>query len=162
MRWIVQLALAAVIGGIISAGVTHSLLREPEAAPPPAALVDSNYALESCRSAGSLQIPGERPTLLAAYDTTADEYAAWSLDVRPGEPSGVNNFVREKLKLDPSTALTVCYFEADEPFAVDIATPHRARVLVDQYGGAFTDTIGSRTSLKLTRPGDGPFHTEPR
>ena len=155
-----QLALAAVIGAVVSAGATYSLLREPAPSLPPEELIDSDYALELCRSAAYGQIPGERPTLLAAYEITAGEYAAWALDVRPGEPSAVNNFVREKLERSPTTPLTVCYFETGEPFTIDVPTPHRARVLVDQYGGAFTDTMGS-TSLKVTRPGDGPFHADP-
>lgn len=138
------------------------LLREPAPSLPPAELIDSDYALESCRTAGALQIPGDRPALLAAYESTAGEYAAWALDVRPGEPSAVNNFVQEKLERSPATPLTVCYFETDEPFTIDLPTPHRARVLVDQHGGAFTDTMGSRTSLNVRRPGDGPFHPEPR
>ena len=162
MRGTLQLALAAVIGAVLSAGVTYSLLREPAPSLPAAELIDSDFALELCRSAGSVQMPGDRPRLLAAYDTTASEYAAWSLDVRAGEPSAVNNFVQEQLDQSPTTPLTVCYFETDEPFTIDLPTPHRARVLVDQYGGAFTDMMGSRTSLEVTRPGDGPFYGEAR
>ena len=170
MRRMASLLLAGVIGAVVGAGVTYSLTREtahppaaeePPPSRPPADMVDSERGLELCRSAGSRQIPGDRPRLLAAFDTTAGYYADWTLDGRPYEPLAVNNFVAEKVGLGRETPLTVCYFDSKEDFAVRVKPPHRVRVLVDGHGGSFTDSIGPRDSFDVKRPGDGPYLSEP-
>lgn len=166
MRRLALLVLTAFMGGLAGAGGTYILMREssppaaakkPPPSRPPADMVDSEHGLAACRAAVSKEMLGGPYRMLAAYDTTAGAYADWS-GVRSDQIGAAGNFVLEKLKAGRDIPLTVCYFDTDKPFSVRVTPPHRARMLVDQFGGSFTESIGNRDSFEVRRPGDGPYH----
>lgn len=155
----------------MSAAVTYSLVREtadPEAAPsiPSAEMVDSEHALQMCGTRGIDQA-GEDSELKAAFETTAGEFADWTLGGPPDAPKGVNQFIQEELAVGRTMPIFVCYFDRETEYYPSVPPGYegppfnRIRVLVDKDGGSFTDAIGSQGNvdhppMSIVRPGDGP------
>lgn len=158
-RRLVELLLAAVVGALIAAGTTYSLVREDAPAPeapttPPEALVDSEQGLELCRGAAE-RVAGPGAQVAAAFDTTAGVYAAAAQADSPiNPPSGLTDFARVRVAEGPDTPLFVCYIDAAEAMSIRAEPPHRVRALVDGYGGATEEVLGNRAKIKMLRPGD--------
>lgn len=162
----VELLIAAVVGALISGGLTYAIVRDgappappeemndPAPAEPPEELVDSEHGLELCRSAAE-RVAGPRSQVAAAFDTTAGAYAtAAAASSRINPPSGLTDFARVRVAEGPETPLFVCYIDAADPMAIRAEPPHRVRALVDGYGGAFGEVMGNREQMEMIRPGD--------
>lgn len=162
-RHLVQLALAASIGALLAMASLKIAEHEELPRDPPAELVDSDYALELCKTAGVRQ-GGEDAELLAAFDSTAGEIADWMLSGPPEAPKGLNSFIEEQLLIGRDAPVMVCYFDRDEGYYPSVPPGYlgppinRIRVLVDKNGGSVPDAVGTQgdadhPGMRVVRPG---------
>lgn len=155
----VQLLGAALLGGLVSWGVTYAVVRDEAAMSrseerrrPPDSLVDSEQGLELCRVAAE-RVAGPGAQVAAAFDTTFGAYATAAAEgSRVNQPSGLTDFARVRLAEGPETPLFICYIDAAEPMAINSEPPHRVRALVDGYGGATEEVMGNRKVIRMIRP----------
>jgi hypothetical protein len=163
-----RMALAAAIGALVGAGVVAIVKQDAPEPPndPPAELVDSERALELCRTSGVAH-GGADAELRAAFESTAGEIADWMLSGPLDAPKGLNQFIEERLRIGPDMEVMVCYFDREEGYYPSLPPGYegppinRVRVLVDKDGGSATDALGTqdgpeRSGLRLLRPNEGP------